>query len=174
MAIASSKRTEERSSSTQCFCLGLPGPQASTNPALFLYTLHHSVATCVWLPVNSGSLGSCPSHINGPGRGYLVISYFPIEAIVVGDFHSSLLPKMRSLSDFVSKISTAHFLVSDAKAVRCSHKFMFGDGVLTFVTKLHSGRAASGQIPYSNREKLSGGKDRCSDTCIFMSDQSKG
>ena len=77
---------------TQCFCLGMPGPQASTSPALFLYTLHHSVATRVWLPVNSGSLGSCPSHINGLGRGYLVISYFPIEAIVVGYSHSSLPP----------------------------------------------------------------------------------
>ena len=82
----------------------MPGPQASTGPALFLYTLHHSVATCVWLPVNSGSLGSCPSHINGPGRGYLVISYFPIEAIVVGYSHSSSHPhppstqKMGSLS----------------------------------------------------------------------------
>lgn len=83
---------------TQCFCLGMPGPQASTNPALFLYTLHHSVATCVWLPVNSGSLGSCPSHINGLGRGYLVISYFPIEAIVIGYSHSSLPPKTASLS----------------------------------------------------------------------------
>lgn len=66
----------------------MPGPQASTSPALFLYTLHQSVATCVWLPVNSGSLGSCPSHINGLGRRYLVISYFPIEAIVVGYSHS--------------------------------------------------------------------------------------
>lgn len=133
----------------------MPGPQASTSPALFLYTLHHSVATCVWLPVNSGSLGSCPSHIDGLGRGYLAISYFPIEAIVVGYSHSSLPPppkKIGSLSVscfgigcfflshtqfFILEILHLHLLKIFWSVQQCLsyNECIYCNGALTNVTK---------------------------------------